>query len=154
MARVDQAAGEGAYYNDDLRAIQAGAVRDGLLYAGEPQTPGFRAVRQTAGAILLRLVDRDGVEGWGDAIAVQYAGVGGRDGPVDPAALAGAGRAGRRGPARGGRGDVRRGLRRHRGRARSTAGRCTRRSGTGSATRCSPSSPPARAGRCSTCCCR
>ena len=89
MARVDQTAGEGAYYNDDLRAIQAGAVRDGLLYAGEPQTPGFRAVRQTAGAILLRLVDRDGVEGWGDAIAVQYAGVGGRDGPVDPVALAG-----------------------------------------------------------------
>ena len=58
MARVDQTAGEGAYYNDDLRAIQAGAARDGLLYAGEPQTPGFRAVRQTAGAILLRLVDR------------------------------------------------------------------------------------------------
>ncbi len=89
VARVEQAAGEGAYYNDDLRAIQAGAVRDGLIYTGAPATPGFRAVRQPAGAILIRLLDADGLEGWGDAIAVQYAGVGGRDAPVDAGALAG-----------------------------------------------------------------
>ena len=88
VARVEQAAGEGAYYNDDLLAIQDGAARDGLAYLGEPRTPGFRAVRQPAGAILVRLVDEDGLDGWGDAMTVQYAGVGGRDAPVDPVALA------------------------------------------------------------------
>lgn len=68
-------------------AIRAGASHDGFAYAGTPVTPGHSAVRAPARAILLRLETERGAVGWGDAVAVQYAGVGGRDVPVDPAAL-------------------------------------------------------------------
>lgn len=89
VARVDWVEGEGAYYNDDLLAIRAGAPRDGLVYGGEPVTPGLEAVRRPARALLLRVEAESGAVGWGDAMSVQYAGVGGRDLPVDPVALAG-----------------------------------------------------------------
>ena len=89
VARVDAAQGEGAYYNDDLLAIRAGAPKDGLVYGGEPVTPGLTAVRRPAQALLLRIETAAGAVGWGDAMSVQYAGVGGRDLPVDAPALAG-----------------------------------------------------------------
>jgi len=88
VARVDWVEGEGAYYNDDLLAIRAGAPKDGLVYGGDPVTPGLDAVRRPARALLLRIEAESGAVGWGDAMSVQYAGVGGRDLPVDPAALA------------------------------------------------------------------
>ncbi len=89
VARVDWVEGEGAYYNDDLLAIRAGAPKDGLVYGGEPVTPGLQAVRRPARALLLRVEADSGAVGWGDAMSVQYAGVGGRDLPVDPIALVG-----------------------------------------------------------------
>jgi methylaspartate ammonia-lyase len=89
VARVDWVEGEGAYYNDDLLAIRAGAPRDGLVYGGAPVTPGLDAVRRPARAVLIRVESESGAVGWGDAMSVQYAGVGGRDLPVDPVALAG-----------------------------------------------------------------
>ncbi|MGI9117418.1 MAG: methylaspartate ammonia-lyase [Gaiellales bacterium] len=89
VARLDWTEGEGAFYADDLMAIRAGARHDGFAYLGEPITPGHRAVRSPARALLLRLETETGACGWGDAVAVQYSGVGGRDAPVDPAALAG-----------------------------------------------------------------
>ena len=89
VARVDWIEGEGAFYADDLMAIRAGARHDGFAYLGDPVTPGHRAVRSPARALLLRVQTEAGAHGWGDAVAVQYSGVGGRDLPVDPAALAG-----------------------------------------------------------------
>ncbi|MGA0122992.1 MAG: methylaspartate ammonia-lyase, partial [Gaiellales bacterium] len=86
IVRVDWVEGEGAYYNDDLLAIRAGAPKDGLVYGGDPVTPGLAAVRRPARALLLRVEAASGAVGWGDAMSVQYAGVGGRDLPVDPAA--------------------------------------------------------------------
>lgn len=84
---LDAVPGEGAFYADDLMAIRAGARHDGFAYTGAPITPGHEAVRRPARAILLRLETAAGAVGWGDAVSVQYAGVGGRDAPVDPAAL-------------------------------------------------------------------
>lgn len=89
IARIDAIPGEGAFYADDLMAIRAGAGKDGFTYVGAPVTPGHRAVRSAAQAILLRVETVDGAVGWGDAVAVQYSGVGGRDIPLDPGAVAG-----------------------------------------------------------------
>ncbi len=88
IAQIDAAAGEGAFYADDLMAIRAGAAHDGLAYLGLPITPGHHAVRSPAQALLLRIETDRGACGWGDAVAVQYSGVGGRDAPIDAAALA------------------------------------------------------------------
>ena len=87
LAWLDAVPGEAAFYADDLMAIRAGAVRDGFAYRGEPITPGHVAVRSPSRAILLRVETGTGAVGWGDAVSVQYAGVGGRDAPVDPATL-------------------------------------------------------------------
>ena len=87
IAFLDAVPGEAAFYADDLMAIRAGAQRDGFAYRGEPITPGHTAVRSPSRAILLRVETTAGAVGWGDAVAVQYAGVGGRDAPVDHAAL-------------------------------------------------------------------
>ena len=88
VGRLDWTEGEGAFYADDLMAIRAGARHDGFAYLGDPVTPGHRAVRSPARAMLIRLATVDGAHGWGDAVSVQYAGVGGRDAPVDPTVLA------------------------------------------------------------------
>ena len=87
LAWLDAVPGEAAFYADDLMAIRAGAAHDGFAYRGEPITPGHAAVRSPSRAILLRVETDTGAVGWGDAVSVQYAGVGGRDAPVDPATL-------------------------------------------------------------------
>ena len=87
LAWLDAVPGEAAFYADDLMAIRAGAAHDGFAYHGEPITPGHAAVRSPSRAILLRVETDTGAVGWGDAVSVQYAGVGGRDAPVDPATL-------------------------------------------------------------------
>lgn len=87
LAWLDAVPGEAAFYADDLAAIRAGAERDGFSYSGAPVTPGHAAVRSPSRAILLRVETGAGAVGWGDAVAVQYAGIGGRDAPVDPAVL-------------------------------------------------------------------
>jgi|FLOH01.1.fsa_nt_gi methylaspartate ammonia-lyase len=87
LAWLDAVPGEAAFYADDLMAIRAGAKHDGFAYLGEPITPGHSAVRSPSRAMLLRVETAAGAVGWGDAVSVQYAGVGGRDAPVDPAVL-------------------------------------------------------------------
>jgi methylaspartate ammonia-lyase len=79
--------GLGGYYADDLQAIQAGAVSDGLVYRGSPRTPGHAAVRNPALAVLVLLTGDDGTIGTGDIVTPQYSGFAGRDLPIDPPAL-------------------------------------------------------------------
>ena len=79
--------GLGGYYADDLNAIRAGAVRDGLIYKGAAETDGHRHIRNPAQALVIRLRSENGTTGWGDAVTVQYAGFAGREPPIDPPAL-------------------------------------------------------------------
>ena len=88
--RVDDlqaAPGLGGYYADDLTAIRAGAEADGFVYRGRPLTAGHEHIRNPAQAVVIRLRCDSGATGWGDAVAVQYAGFGGREPPIDAAAL-------------------------------------------------------------------
>ena len=77
-----------AYFCDDQAAIKADAVADGLAYHGTPVTPGFTAIRSPAAAVSVLLVLEDGYVALGDCVNVQYSGVGGREAPLDPHALA------------------------------------------------------------------
>lgn len=71
--------GKGGFFYDDQMAIRHGAKHDGFMYAGEPETPGFRAIRQASESISVMLVLEDGQIACGDCVAVQYSGSGGRD---------------------------------------------------------------------------
>jgi methylaspartate ammonia-lyase len=76
----------GGFFSDDQAAIRAGAVHDGFVYRGRALTAGFSAVRQPGEAVSVLLVLDDGEIAHGDCAAVQYAGVGGRDGVLSAAA--------------------------------------------------------------------
>jgi len=81
MKIVDVIASPGltGFYFDDQQAIKCGATHDGFTYNGEPQTPGFKAVRQRGESISVLLILEDGQVASGDCAAVQYSGAGGRD---------------------------------------------------------------------------
>lgn len=81
MKIVDVIASSGltGFYFDDQQAIKAGVTHDGFTYNGEPQTPGFKAVRQRGESISVMLILEDGQVASGDCAAVQYSGAGGRD---------------------------------------------------------------------------
>jgi methylaspartate ammonia-lyase len=89
VSRLDWTVGLGGYYADDLQAIQEGAEPDGLVYQGASRTRGHRRVRDPSLAVLVRVADSEGHHGWGDVVAPQYSGFGGRDLPIDPPALSG-----------------------------------------------------------------
>ncbi|MEG1754901.1 MAG: methylaspartate ammonia-lyase [Clostridia bacterium] len=73
------APGRTGFYFDDQRAIKKGAGHDGAFYLGQPVTDGFSAVRQAGEAISVMILLADGQVAYGDCVAVQYSGAGGRD---------------------------------------------------------------------------
>lgn len=84
IERIITAHALGGFFNDDQQAIRSGAVADGDSYRGTPVTPGFASVRMPARVLSIGVVLTDGYVAWGDAMSVQYAGVGGRDPVFDP----------------------------------------------------------------------
>lgn len=79
IKRVSATKGLGGYYFDDLHAIKAGAKRDGFFYLGAPMIAGQYKVRQPGESISIILEMEDGTVAFGDAVAIQYSGVVGRD---------------------------------------------------------------------------
>jgi methylaspartate ammonia-lyase len=77
-------AGLGGYYFDDLIAVRKGAEADGFVYRGAPVTAGHAAIRNPGRVVVTQLVDEDGCIGYGDAAAIQYSGVVGRDPVLAP----------------------------------------------------------------------
>ena len=73
-------AARGGHFNEDLQAIRAGARRDGYLYLGDPQAPGFDAIRQPSEAFSLVLRLEGGATVAGDGMSVAYSAAGGRCG--------------------------------------------------------------------------
>ncbi len=69
----------GAYYYDDLAALQSDAMPLSERYAAAPVTPGFRRVREVAEAVSVGLVLDDDHVAWGDCVAVEFSGKAGRD---------------------------------------------------------------------------
>jgi methylaspartate ammonia-lyase len=68
----------GAYYYDDLVALQARPLALAERYTAQPVTPGFRRVREVAEAVSVGLVLEDGRVAWGDCVAVEFSAKAGR----------------------------------------------------------------------------
>ena len=79
IKKVHASKGLGGYYFDDLHAIKAGATRDGFFYVGTPVVPRQFKVRQPGESISIMLELDSGEVAFGDAVAIQYSGVVGRD---------------------------------------------------------------------------
>ncbi|WBP93348.1 methylaspartate ammonia-lyase [Mycolicibacterium neoaurum] len=79
ISKVHASKGLGGYYFDDLHAIKAGAKRDGFFYVGTPMVPRQFKVRQPGESISIMLELDSGEVAFGDAVAIQYSGVVGRD---------------------------------------------------------------------------
>ncbi|MCP4273322.1 MAG: methylaspartate ammonia-lyase, partial [Gammaproteobacteria bacterium] len=71
--------GYSSFYFDDQKAIKSGVAQEGFIYAGDPQTQGFSAIRQAGECVSILLTLEDGSVAVGDCAAVQYSGAGGRD---------------------------------------------------------------------------
>jgi methylaspartate ammonia-lyase len=69
----------GAYYFDDLSALQSRPIPLAERYTAEPVTPGFRRVREVAEAVSVGVVLDSGQVAWGDCVAVEFGGKAGRD---------------------------------------------------------------------------
>lgn len=81
MKIIDVVCSEGrtGFYFDDQKAIVNGAVHDGFMYVGEPETEGFTSIRVPGESISVMLILENGEIAHGDCAAVQYSGAGGRD---------------------------------------------------------------------------
>ena len=77
----------GAYYYEDLAALQRTPMPVHDRYAAAAITPGFLAIRQVAEAVSVGLLLDSGELVWGDCVAVAYSGKAGRE-PVFAAAAA------------------------------------------------------------------
>ncbi|MCB0418257.1 MAG: methylaspartate ammonia-lyase [Bdellovibrionaceae bacterium] len=80
IERVFAVPGLGAYYNEDLLALQQHPVSPSQRYTTPAHTPGMRHLRQVAEVLSLGLQLADGGVFWGDALGVSYAGKSGREG--------------------------------------------------------------------------
>ena len=69
----------GAYYYEDLAALQSHPTPLAERYAAAPMPPGFRHIREVAEALSVGLVLDIGQVAWGDCVAVAYSGKAGRD---------------------------------------------------------------------------
>jgi methylaspartate ammonia-lyase len=76
---------QGAFFNDDHRAIRDGSEREGFRYLGSPQTSGFTKIRMPARGLSVGIALEDGHVAWGDMMSVQYAAAAGRERLFDPA---------------------------------------------------------------------
>ena len=68
----------GAYYYDDLNALQAKALPESERYTAVPVTPGIQNVREPAEALSVGLVLDTGQVAWGECTAVEFSGSAGR----------------------------------------------------------------------------
>jgi len=79
ITRVLSVPAVGAYYYDDLAALQSRSIPLPERYTAAPATPGFRHVREVAEAVSVGLVLDDNQVAWGDCVAVEFSGQAGRD---------------------------------------------------------------------------
>lgn len=71
--------GWGAYYVEDLAALQARPTAEADRYLAEALTDSFRRVREPAEVLSVGLRLEDGRVAWGDCVGVSYGGKAGRD---------------------------------------------------------------------------
>jgi methylaspartate ammonia-lyase len=78
ITRILAVPATGAYYCEDLSALQANPTTVDQRYTARPTTAGFDVVRQVSEGISVGLVLDDDTVAWGDCVAVAYSGKAGR----------------------------------------------------------------------------
>jgi methylaspartate ammonia-lyase len=68
----------GAYYYEDLSALQANPTPLGQRYTAGASTEGFDVVREVSEGVSVGLILDDATVAWGDCVAVAYSGKAGR----------------------------------------------------------------------------
>jgi len=68
IERVVAVPAAGAYYCEDLTALQANPIPLSERYTAQPATAGFSAVRQVAEAVAVGLLLDDGRVAWGACV--------------------------------------------------------------------------------------
>lgn len=71
---------QGAYYYEDITALQMRSIPEDERWDAPGVTPGFSKVREIAEGVSIGLVLNDASVHWGDCIAVSYSGKAGRKG--------------------------------------------------------------------------
>lgn len=79
ITRVLAVPATGAYYYEDLSALQAASIPPAERHTADAATEGFAVVREVAEAVSVGLVLDDERVVWGDCVAVAYSGKAGRD---------------------------------------------------------------------------
>ncbi len=69
----------GAYYFEDLHALQAQPIPVEARYTAPATAPGLKYVREPSRVLAVGLVLNDKHVAWGDCVSVAYSGAGGRD---------------------------------------------------------------------------
>jgi len=69
---------QGAYYYEDVAALQQRPTAESDRWTAPPATKGFRTAREVAETVSIGLRLSDGRLYWGDAVAVSYSGKAGR----------------------------------------------------------------------------
>ncbi len=72
--------GQGAYYCEDLAALQRTPIKEADRWRAKGETEGFKFVREVAEVVSIGIKTVDGIWSWGDCVGVSYAGKSGREG--------------------------------------------------------------------------
>jgi len=79
VERVLLARGQGAYYFEDIQALQKMSIPARDRWKATSLSDGFHRVREIAESVSIGLVLSDGFVAWGDAVSVSYGGKSGRE---------------------------------------------------------------------------
>jgi methylaspartate ammonia-lyase len=80
ICEVKTISGQGAYYYEDVTALQKRSIEESQRWSTLAETQGFKFVREIAEVVSIGIKTKDGVWSWGDCVGVSYSGKSGREG--------------------------------------------------------------------------
>lgn len=79
IIQVKAVKGQGAYYYEDLAALQKSSTHENDRWRAPATSEGFRWIREVAEVVCLGIQTEDGQWHWGDCVGVSYSGKSGRE---------------------------------------------------------------------------
>ena len=81
ITEIKTAPGQGAYYYEDVSALQARSIPESERWHTAATAPGMMFVRELVEVVSIGIKNQDNFTSWGDCVGVSYAGKSGREGP-------------------------------------------------------------------------
>lgn len=79
ITEIKAVPGQGAYYYEDVTALQKQSLPEEKRWMALAETEGFQFVREVAEVVSIGIRTEDGVWSWGDCVGVSYSGKSGRE---------------------------------------------------------------------------